>query len=126
MLIWIYIGLYAAMWTFMAWVVSIAVPEEEQEPRWERALDAVLMILGFFGMLLYQKDPGILWLSKVWKVVAVVLPLTHGALALRAGLGFLRDLGSLREQVWSVLGGAAIAAFLVLPPLLLNYLYAFR
>ena len=125
-LIWIYIGLYVALWTFMVWVESVAVPEEDKDPGWERALDGSLIILGFFGMMLYQKDPGILWLSNLWKVVAVGLPLIHGALNLRSGLVFLRDPGSLREEGWAVLGGAAIAAFLVLPSSLLNYLYAFH
>jgi hypothetical protein len=126
-LIWIYIGIYALVWVFMCVVEAVAVAEEDKEPLWERTTDGVLFTVGFAGMLLYQGSAEIPALQAAWKGVAWVLVAVHGALSIKAGYQLFGPgrsaSGTHASEIW---GGAAIAAFLTIPSIWLNFLYAYR
>lgn len=126
LLIWIFIVLYACIWSLMVVVDTRGSSGEERDPVWERALDRTLIVSGLVGMLLYQTQPEIAWLPSAWKVVVVASVVCHLGLLAKTAYALFGPNGTYdQHERWAVWGGAAIAAFMVVPSIAINALYAF-
>ena len=122
----VYVIAYAviALGGTLAYVFLVPREEKQDQSHIETALDAVLLIVGFVGMILLLQDVDVPRLKDSWKVVSVLLVVSQFWLNLRARSRHLAARPQDEQSLLVRLGDFGMLAVLA-PSLAFNLVYAF-
>ena len=121
--IYVYIGFYLL---FIAWVIARDI--KDKDPRWDIACDALLLPLGFAGMLLFQLEVTNPSIKSLWRVVCVLI--IAGQLFTNIFSRYLTLQGATElepEDIpqWAILASDLTVIIVLLPMFIMNALFAF-
>lgn len=123
LLIYIYAVLYGP---FLIWTLIDA--RTSPDPRWEILSDVVLLTLGGIGILLFLLSVGSPFLKSLWRVVSIVIvvgQLASNVLSRHETRGGKTELNPEKISEGAKLAADLVTIVLLMPMIVLNFMYAF-